>query len=149
MPEPQNGTELASVDHKAVRLRRYINLVVEEKRTFTLVRAIAADISTTGMRILCDQFLHPKTHYLFTMKEHPNLVVKGEVRWIRPGAPGMYQCGVLFIDLSAEDASRLERFLIMERERAVIASSPAAAIARPAVEALAPAALAPKTAAAG
>jgi len=135
MPDPApptRETTISEVDHKAVRLRRYIDLVVEDKLSFTLLRAIAADISSTGMRILTDQYLPPKTRYTFTMKQHPNLVCRGEVRWARPSAPNMYQCGVLFVDLAAEDRDRLERFLIMERERAIIAASPAAATAVPA-----------------
>ncbi|MBV8425464.1 MAG: PilZ domain-containing protein [Candidatus Eremiobacteraeota bacterium] len=125
---PPNGTTLTEADHKAVRLRAYIDLVVEDKLSFTLLRAVAADISSTGMRILCDQYLPPKTKYTFTMKQEPSVVTKGEIRWVRPSAPNMHQCGVLFIDLSQADRERLERFLIMERERAIIASSPAAAI---------------------
>ena len=130
MPDPEaqaRETTISEVDHKAVRLRRYIDLVVEDKLSFTLLRAIAADISSTGMRILTDQYLPPKTKYLFTMKQEPSVVTRGEVRWVRPSAPNMHQCGVLFIDLPQEGRERLERFLIMERERAIIASSPAAA----------------------
>lgn len=127
MSETPIGTTLSEADHKAVRLRRYIDLVVEDKLSFTLLRAVAADISSTGMRILCDQYLPPKTKYTFTMKQEPSVVTKGEIRWVRPSAPNMHQCGVLFIDLSQADRERLERFLIMERERAIIASSPAAA----------------------
>ncbi|MGA3039010.1 MAG: PilZ domain-containing protein, partial [Vulcanimicrobiaceae bacterium] len=63
----------------------------------------------------------------FTMKQDPNVATRGEVRWVRPSAPNMHQCGVLFIDLTDEDRDKLERFLIMERERSIIASSPAAA----------------------
>jgi hypothetical protein len=127
MSETLNGTTLTEADHKAVRLRRYIDLVVEDKLSFTLLRAVAADISSTGMRILCDQYLPPKTKYTFTMKQEPSVASKGEIRWVRPSAPNMHQCGVLFIDLAQTDRERLERFLIMERERAIIASSPAAA----------------------
>lgn len=121
-PAPAGDTE-----RKAVRLRHYIDLVVEDKLSFTLLRAVAADISSTGMRILCDQYLPPKTKYLFTMKQYPHLAARGEVRWVRPSAPNMHQCGVLFIDLSEADRQKLERFLVMEHERAVLAASPAAA----------------------
>src|SRR5579872_7435703 len=100
MPEPVAGTSISDVDHKAVRLRRYIDLVIEDKLSFTLLKGIVADISSTGMRILCDQHLPPKTKYTFTMKQSPNMVVRGEVRWVRPSAPNMHQCGVLFITLS-------------------------------------------------
>lgn len=127
MSESLTGTTLTEADHKAVRLRRYIDLVVEDKVSFLLLRAVAADISSTGMRILCDQYLPPKTKYTFTMTQEPSVASKGEIRWVRPCAPNMHQCGVLFIDLSQEDRERLEHFLIMERERAVLASSPAAA----------------------
>ncbi len=127
MSETPTGTTLSEADRKAVRLRRYIDLVVEDKLSFTLLKAVAADVSSTGMRILCDQYLPPKTKYLFTMKQEPNVSTKGEVRWVRPSAPNMHQCGVLFIDLTEEDREKLERFLMMERERAIIDSSPAAA----------------------
>ncbi|MGH7683783.1 MAG: PilZ domain-containing protein, partial [Vulcanimicrobiaceae bacterium] len=63
-------------------MRRYIDLVVEDKLSFTLLRAVVADISSAGMRILCDQYLPPKTKYVFTMKQDPNLSVNGEVRWV-------------------------------------------------------------------
>jgi hypothetical protein len=127
MSETSTGTTLSDIDRKAVRLRRYIDLVVEDKLSFTLLKAVAADVSSTGMRILCDQYLPPKTKYLFTMKQEPNVACRGEVRWVRPSAPNMHQCGVLFIDLGVEDRERLESFLMMERDRAVLAASPAAA----------------------
>jgi hypothetical protein len=127
MSETPTGTTISEIDRKAVRLRRYIDLVVEDKLSFTLLKAVAADVSSTGMRILCDQYLPPKTKYLFTMKQEPNVACRGEVRWVRPSAPNMHQCGVLFIDLGVEDRERLESFLMMERDRAVLAASPAAA----------------------
>ncbi|MGH7659777.1 MAG: PilZ domain-containing protein [Vulcanimicrobiaceae bacterium] len=123
-PTPVNPGE---TERKAVRLRRYIDLVVEDKLSFTLLRAVVADISSAGMRILCDQYLPPKTKYVFTMKQDPNLSVKGEVRWVRPSAPNMHQCGVLFISLTDEERGRLDDFLVMEHERSVLAGTPAAA----------------------
>lgn len=123
-PTPINPGE---TERKAVRLRRYIDLVVEDKLSFTLLRAVVADISSAGMRILCDQYLPPKTKYIFTMKQDPNLSVKGEVRWVRPSAPNMHQCGVLFINLTEEELERLDNFLVMEHERAVLEGTPAAA----------------------
>lgn len=122
-PTPINPGE----ERKAVRLRRYIDLVIEDKLSFTLLKAVVADISSTGMRILCDQYLPPRTKYIFTMKQDPNLSVKGEVRWVRPSAPNMHQCGVLFVALTEEERGRLEEFLVMEHERAVLAGTPAAA----------------------
>lgn len=113
---------MSDVDHKAVRLRRYIDLVVEDKLSFTLLRAMAADISLTGMRILCDQYLSPKTRYLFTMKEHPNLEMRGEVRWVKPSGPSMFACGVLFLNLSPEVRDKLDRFLVAEHEYALAAA---------------------------
>jgi hypothetical protein len=130
MTETPTGTTISEPDRKAVRLRRYIDLVVEDKPSFTQLRAVVADISSSGIRILCDQYLPPKTKYHFTMKQEPNIATRGEVRWTRPSAPNMYQCGVLFIDLGQEDRGRLEDFLVMERERAIIAGSPAAATGR-------------------
>lgn len=123
-PTPINPGE---TERKAVRLRRYIDLVVEDKLSFTILRAVCADISSAGMRILCDQYLPPRTKYFFTMKQEPNLSVKGEVRWVRPSAPNMHQCGVLFVSLTEDERERLENFLVMEHERAVLAGSPAAA----------------------
>jgi len=119
---PQGGES----DRKAVRLRKYIDLVVEDKLSFTLLRAVAADISSTGMRILCDQYLPPKTKYTFTMKQFPHIVARGEVRWVRPSAPNMHQCGVLFIELADDERQKLERFLVMEHERAMSGTPQAA-----------------------
>ena len=134
MPEnpspPPAASQGSESERKAVRLRKYIDLVVEDKLSFTLLRAVAADISSTGMRILCDQYLPPKTKYTFTMKQFPHIVARGEVRWVRPSAPNMHQCGVLFIELADEEKMKLERFLVMEHERAM-SSPPAAATTGP------------------
>ena len=130
-PPPAASLQGAESERKAVRLRKYIDLVVEDKLSFTLLRAVAADISSTGMRILCEQYLPPKTKYTFTMKQFPHIVARGEVRWVRPSAPNMHQCGVLFIELPDEEKQKLERFLVMEHERAMSSPPEAAATTTP------------------
>lgn len=101
----------------AVRLRKYIDVVVEDKLSFTLLRAAIADISLTGMRCLTDQYLPKGTKYVFTMKRPPLMTLRGEVRWIRNFEKETYQIGVLFIDMTDEDRRRLSSFFEMERRR--------------------------------
>ena len=101
----------------AVRLRKFIDVVVEDKLSFTLLRAAIADISLTGMRVITDQYLPKGTKYTFTMKRSPFMTIRGEVRWIRNFEKETYQVGVLFIDLSEEDRRRLSSFFEMERRR--------------------------------
>ena len=112
---------------QGVRLRKYIDVIVEDRLSSMLFRGAIADISETGMRLISDQYLPKGTKYIFTMKQDPNLSVKGEVRWVRPSAPNMHQCGVLFTSLTEEERERLENFLVMEHERGVLAGTPAAA----------------------
>lgn len=100
-----------------LRLRKYMDVVVEDQLSFTLLRAAIADISQTGMRIIADQYLPKGTKYLFTMKRSPFLAVRGEVRWIRNFEKETYQVGVLFVDMSEEDQRRLTSFLEIERQR--------------------------------
>src|SRR6185437_4211800 len=78
----------------AVRLRRFIDVVVEDKLSFALSRAVAVDFSSTGMRIITDQYMAKNTKYTFTMKQQPALTLRGEVRWIRPAERDTFQCGV-------------------------------------------------------
>lgn len=101
----------------SVRLRKFIDVIVEDKMSFTLFRGAIADISTTGMRVISDQYLPKGTHYTFTMKRSPMLVVRGEVRWIRAFERDTFQCGVLFVDMADDDRRRLQSFLEIERQR--------------------------------
>jgi hypothetical protein len=101
----------------AVRLRHFIDVVVEDKLSFTLFRCAIADVSATGMRIIADQYLPKGTKYTFTMKKPPYLTLRGEVRWVRPFERDTFQVGVLFVDVSDEDARRLTMFLDLERQR--------------------------------
>ncbi|MDP9017253.1 MAG: PilZ domain-containing protein [Candidatus Eremiobacteraeota bacterium] len=100
-----------------LRLRKYIDVVVEDQLSFTLLRAAIADISQTGMRIIADQYLPKGTKYLFTMKRNPFLALRGEVRWIRNFEKETYQVGVLFVDIPEDDRKRLNSFLEIERQR--------------------------------
>ena len=104
-------------DQGALRLRRFIEVVVEDKLSFTLFRAACADLSGTGMRVICDQYLPKGTRYTFTLKRAPFLVVKGEVRWIRAFERETFQVGVLFVDMTQDDKARLQSFLEIERQR--------------------------------
>lgn len=101
-----------------VRLRRFIDVVVEDKQSFTLFRAAIADISTSGMRVISEQYLPKGTVYTFSMKRAPFLVSRGEVRWIRPFERETFQVGVQFVALTDGERSKLESFLSIERRRA-------------------------------
>ena len=100
-----------------VRLRRFIEVVVEDKASFTLFRAAVADLSTTGMRVVCDQYLPKGSIYAFTMKRNPFITVRGEVRWIRAYEGDTFHCGIRFIDLAEDAQRRLQSFLEIERQR--------------------------------
>jgi c-di-GMP-binding flagellar brake protein YcgR len=101
----------------AVRLRKLIDVVVEDKLSFMLFRATIADISATGMRVICDQYLPKGTRYTFTFKRAPFFVLRGEVRWVRPQERETFQCGVHFVDLSDEERRKLLEFVEIERQR--------------------------------
>lgn len=101
----------------AVRLRKLIDVVVEDKISFMLFRATIADISATGMRVLSDQYLPKGTRYTFTFKRAPFFVLRGEVRWIRPQERDTFQCGVHFVDVSEEERRKLHEFVEIERRR--------------------------------
>jgi c-di-GMP-binding flagellar brake protein YcgR len=101
----------------AVRLRKLIDVVVEDKLSFMLFRATIADISATGMRVLSDQYLPKGTRYTFTFKRAPFFVLRGEVRWIRPQERETFECGVHFVDLSEEERRTLHEFVEIERRR--------------------------------
>ena len=101
----------------SVRLRKFIDVVVEDKLSFTLFRGAVADISATGMRVISEQYLPKGTRYTFTMKRAPFLTTRGEVRWIRAFERDTFQVGVLFIDMTDADRRKLESFLEFERQR--------------------------------
>lgn len=100
-----------------LRLRKYIDVVVEDPFSSMLFRGAVADISPTGMRIIADQYLPVGSKYTFTMKRNPFLVLKGQVRWIRSFTNDTYQVGVLIVDANDEDRKRLTNFLELERQR--------------------------------
>ena len=104
-------------DEKAVRLRKLIDVVVEDKVSFMLFRATITDISATGMRVISDQYLPKSTRYTFTFKRAPFFVLRGEVRWVRPQERETFQCGVHFVDLSDEQSRKLLEFVEIERQR--------------------------------
>jgi len=101
----------------ALRLRKFIDIVVEDPLASMLFRGAVADISPTGMRIIVDQYLAIGTKYTFTMKRNPFLRLRGQVRWIRAFTGDTYQVGVLIVDASEEDSKRLTNFLELERQR--------------------------------
>jgi c-di-GMP-binding flagellar brake protein YcgR len=101
----------------AVRLRKFIDVVVEDKLSFMLFRAAIADISATGMRVISDQYLPKGTRYTFTFKRAPFFVLRGEVRWVRPQERETFQCGVHFVDMSEEERRKLLEFVEIERQR--------------------------------
>jgi hypothetical protein len=104
---------------QGVRLRKYIDVIVEDRLSSMLFRGAIADISETGMRLIADQYLPKGTKYIFTMKSPPHLALRGEIRWIKDFERDTYQVGVLFVGVSEEDGKRLANFLDMERRRLV------------------------------
>jgi c-di-GMP-binding flagellar brake protein YcgR len=100
-----------------VRLRKFIDVVIEDKQSFTLFRAAVADVSATGMRVISDQYLPKGTRYTFTMKRAPFLIARGEVRWVRALERETFQAGIQFVDLSEDDRRRLQSFVDIERSR--------------------------------
>lgn len=120
MTERSNEQTLPEPGEKRVqglRLRKYIDVVVEDRLTSMLFRAAIADISETGMRVVADQYLPKGSRYTFTMKRTPFLEVRGEVRWVKTLDTNTFQMGVLFVGLSVEETSRLANFLELERKR--------------------------------
>jgi len=100
-----------------LRLRKYIDVVVEDPLSAMLFRGAVADISPTGMRVIADQYLPVGAKYTFTMKRNPFLRLRGQIRWIRAFTAETYQVGVLIIEATEEDRKRLINFLDMERQR--------------------------------
>ncbi len=101
----------------SLRLRKYIDVTVEDPLASMLFRGAIADISPTGMRVIVDQYLPVNTKYTFTMKRNPFLKLRGQVRWIRPFEGETYQVGVLIVDATEDDTKRLNNFLELEQKR--------------------------------
>jgi c-di-GMP-binding flagellar brake protein YcgR len=107
-------------DHRTedgIRLRKSIDVVVEDKLSLTQFRATIADISPTGMRVISDQYLPQHTVYTFVFKRAPFFAFRGEVRWVRAFERDTFSAGVQFLDLSPADRERLQQFLEVERRR--------------------------------
>jgi len=100
-----------------IRLRKYIDIVVEDPLSSLLLRAAIADISESGLRVIADQYLPKGTKYTFTMKSAPHLSLRGEVRWIRDFERETYQIGIMLVDVNEEDRKRLANFLDVELRR--------------------------------
>lgn len=100
-----------------LRLRKYIDVVVEDPLSAMLFRGAIADISPTGMRVIADQYLPVGSKYTFTMKRNPFLRLRGQVRWIRAFTGETYQVGVLIVEATEDDRKRLTNFLDLERQR--------------------------------
>ena len=115
--KPAGDAEAASNKRDALRLRKYIDVVVEDPLSSMLFRGAVADISPTGMRIIADQYLPVGTKYTFTMKRNPYLRLRGQVRWIRAFQGETYQVGILIVDATEEEQKRLSNFLELERQR--------------------------------
>jgi hypothetical protein len=116
--KPAEETEQRNADKRFnLRLRKYIDVVVEDPLSAMLFRGAIADISPTGMRVIVDQYLPVGSKYTFTMKRNPFLRLRGQVRWIRSFTGDTYQVGVLIIEASDEDRKRLSNFLEIERQR--------------------------------
>jgi PilZ domain len=100
-----------------VRLRKYIDVVIEDALSSTLVRGGIADVSPTGMRVIADQYLPVGAKYTITMKRAPFLRLRAQVRWIHAFTTQTYQVGVEIVDATEEDRKRLSGFLDAERRR--------------------------------
>jgi c-di-GMP-binding flagellar brake protein YcgR len=100
-----------------VRLRKFIDVVVEDKVAFTQFRATVADISPTGMRVISDQYLPQRTVYTFIFKRAPFFAFRGEVRWVQAFERDTFAAGVRFLDVTPADQERLQQFLEIERRR--------------------------------
>ncbi len=100
-----------------VRLRRFIEVVIEDKASSMLFRAAVADLSPSGMRVVSEQYLPKGSVYTFTMKRTPFLSVRGTVRWIRAFEGDTFHCGIQFVELADDDRRRLQSFLDIERQR--------------------------------
>ena len=114
---PAGEGDKSSDKRYALRLRKFIDIVVEDPLASMLFRGAVADISPTGMRIIVDQYLPTNSKYTFTMKRNPFLRLRGQVRWIRPFQGDTYQVGILIIEASEEDQKRLTNFLELEHQR--------------------------------
>jgi len=99
------------------RLRKYIDVIVEEPQSAMLMRGAIADISTGGMRIIVDQYLPVRGRYVVTMKRNPFLKVRCEVRWVKNFTNETYQVGMLIVDANEEDMKRLNSYLELESKR--------------------------------
>ena len=115
--QPAGDAEGGNDKRYALRLRKYIDVVVEDPLSSMLFRGAVADISPTGMRIIADQYLPVGTKYTFTMKRNPFLRLRGQVRWIRAFQSETYQVGVLIVDATEDERKRLTNFLDLERKR--------------------------------
>ena len=115
--QPAGESDANSDKRYALRLRKYIDVVVEDPLSSMLFRGAVADISPTGMRVIADQYLPVGTKYTFTMKRNPFLRLRGQVRWIRAFQAENYQVGILIVDASDDDRKRLTNFLELERQR--------------------------------
>ena len=115
---PSPKTEDDDSDKRySLRLRKYIDVVVEDPLSAMLFRGAIADISPTGMRVIADQYLPVGSKYTFTMKRNPFLRLRGQVRWIRAFTGETYQVGVLIVEATEDDRKRLTNFLDLERQR--------------------------------
>jgi hypothetical protein len=118
--DPQDGapSDTEAQDKRyGLRLRKFIDIVVEDPISAMLFRGAIADLSPTGMRVVIDQYLPKGTKYTFTMKRNPGLTFRGEVRWIRSVEGEMFQAGIQFVGVNEEDRKRLINFLTIERQR--------------------------------
>ena len=119
-PQPIEGTadDAAAQDKRYnLRLRKFIDIVVEDPLSAMLFRGAIADLSPTGMRVVIEQYLPKGTKYTFTMKRNPGLRFRGEVRWIKGVDGDMFHAGIQFVDVLEEDRKRLINFLDIERQR--------------------------------
>jgi len=68
---------------EAVRLRKFIDVIVEDKVSFTPLSRVDRRYRADRDAVISDQYLPKRTIYTFTFKRAPFFVFRGEVRWVR------------------------------------------------------------------
>ena len=106
------------------RVRKYIDLTIEDRSVQMLLRAATADISANGMRLVTSGQLAKGSSYTFTLKRPPHLVVHGEVRWVEQLGSDTFRAGVHFVHNAAETDTTLGAFVEAELNTRAAPSRP-------------------------
>ena len=99
------------------RVRKFIDLTVEDGAISNVFRASTADISASGMRLVTTENLARGSSYTFTLKRAPHLMLRGEVRWVEALGNEGYRAGVHFVQNPPDVATTLGAFVEAELNR--------------------------------